>query len=290
MNARKQWLRRRKELLTASDVAAVLGVASAFRNILDVYLDKTTDEFDDSDSRIMRHGRHNEPFTADEYELEGHKIRNPGEHEIAIHPDIPWLGATLDREEYIDWLTDEGIAPDWYPLEIKQVNDPDYFFRASEWTEDPPEQYWTQVQVQAACKKKQLGILLGQFPPVTLASTTIWYEADFFERLAYPKLDQFWNYNVRKRIPPKVPDHKGALKSVKRLHRRQNGETIALNDQAKKLCEEWCNLKWDAKENEQKIKKCEARLRSMLGTATYGAFTDGSYLERDARDILRRKR
>jgi putative phage-type endonuclease len=271
MKTRKQWLKERKRFLTASDVAAVLGVATAFKNILDVYMDKTTEDVKESDSPILRYGHYMEPFTAELYaEQTGREVRDPGATEIAVHPDISWLGATLDRETLVDGR--------WIPLEIKQVNDPRYIFRAAEWAEEPPEQYWIQCQTQAACKQMDLCAITGQFPGCMLANADLEFDGEFFE-LAYPVLDEFWNYNVKKWIPPEVPDHPKALDSLKRLYPKENGWTVTLNDDALQLANDMRALRAEARENDKEAKRIEAILRGQMGKASYGALKDGTFLE-----------
>lgn len=313
MNAREQWLKRRKQFLTASDVAAVLGVESAFKNILDVYMDKTTDDVVEYDMPILRYGHRMEPLTADLFARQtGREVRDPGGTELTTHPDIPWIAATLDREVFVDG--------EWYPLEIKQVVDPSQ--ELNEWLRNPPEEYWLQCQTQMACKQRDRSFLVGQFRGrelarldvetfldlmarmdvdvnfcdqyFDLAVVEIQFDEPFFYGVARAKLQEFWTENVLARRVPEVTAHvacqRNALQSVKRVHRHRTGETIALDDNEKAVCEKWLDHKWDAGESKKKAQQCEAQLRGALGSFTYGAFSDGTYLERDTRDRLKRKR
>jgi putative phage-type endonuclease len=272
MKSRKEWLRERKQYLTASDVAAVINAPGAFRNILDVYIDKTTDEISEYDSPILKYGRYMEPFTAELYaEQTGREVRDPGATEIAVHPDIPWLGATLDREVL--------VCGRWWPLEIKQVNDPRYIFRADEWVEDLPEQYYIQCQAQAACKQTDMCSITGQFPGCVMANADMEYDAEFFE-MAYPDLDEFWNHNVKKRIPPEVPDHPKALQSTKRLYRGDSRFTVALDKESTRLADEMAKLRSESRRCDGDAKRIEAILRGMIGNANFGALNDGTFLTR----------
>ena len=93
-----------------------LGV-SEYATPLDVYMSKVHGTQPD-ETRAMRRGRVLEPFIASEYALEtGRHVTDPGATEILYHPDLPMLGATLDRVTTFDEDRDGMTGP----LEIKSV-------------------------------------------------------------------------------------------------------------------------------------------------------------------------
>ena len=113
MKTRDEWLALRRQYLTASDVAAVLGV-DPWRGPIDVYADKIGKGVDE-DRPLFKWGRDVEGAIALWYEREsGRSIEDLGATEIQVHSTIPWLAATLDRVTWRD--EDRG------PLEIKAVS------------------------------------------------------------------------------------------------------------------------------------------------------------------------
>jgi predicted phage-related endonuclease len=120
--------------------------------------------------------------------------------------------------------------------------------------------------------------ITGQFPGCVLANADLEFDGEFFE-LAYPVLDEFWNYNVKKRIPPEVPDHPKALDSLKRLYPKENSWTVTLNDNALQLANDMRALRAEARENDKEAKRIEAILRGQMGEASYGALKDGTVLQ-----------
>ena len=99
------WLWRRKKLLTASDVGAVLGL-SPFSSNADVWIDKTTDEIDIKRGFQLEFGHAIEKPVAKWWGIKtNHKVVEQGDFTNTVHPDIPWIGATIDRE----YLDDDGV-------------------------------------------------------------------------------------------------------------------------------------------------------------------------------------
>ena len=93
---RDQWLARRRELITASDVAAILGEDQR-RGPLAVWCSKTGAIEADENEAMIR-GRDFEDAIARTYHRQtGRPVGALPDYEIAIHPALPWLGATLDR-------------------------------------------------------------------------------------------------------------------------------------------------------------------------------------------------
>lgn len=263
---REEWLKRRKQMLTASDVAAVLG-ESPFRTNVDVFMDKVSDEISHYDADHLRFGRDVEGAIANMYEARtGRLVTDYGETVISTHPDIPWLGATLDRVTEIDG--DEG------PLELKHVGN---FVRQDDWVEEPPSHYQIQVQIQMACTMATVGSLAGLFPGYNLGYTDLKFSPEFIEAIM-PKLDEFWNYNVAKKIPPAAIPHKRMLYSLKKLYPADSGEVITLKDEALELATQLDAKKQLIKDATSRKDEIEAQLRELMGEATFGVLNDGTFL------------
>ncbi|CAB5237978.1 Putative phage-type endonuclease [uncultured Caudovirales phage] len=93
MEDRKDWLERRRKVLGASEVAAVLGI-SKFQTPLDVWLSKVQ-SVDAEETQAMRLGHRLQPAIAQEAaEMDGLTLMQ--EEVFSVDPGHPWAGATVD--------------------------------------------------------------------------------------------------------------------------------------------------------------------------------------------------
>ena len=266
MNTRTDWLRERKQMLTASDIAAILGEHPHKTNI-DVYIDKTTDDISQDDEDHLKFGRDVEGAIANLYETRtGNEVIDLGSTVISKHQDIDWLGATLDRKTVID-----GVE---VPLELKHVGG---FVKMQEWQDEPPTHYQIQCQIQCACERDEFASLAGMFPGYQLGQSRIEYSQDFFDAI-FPMLDEFWNHNVKRKIPPELIPHKLGLDSVKKLYPKENGETIALDDECMDIVKDLEDFKSELRSLKKSVNLTETILREKMGNATYGALPDGRFV------------
>lgn len=107
------WLEARKGLLTASDTATAMGL-NPYRKREDLFLEKTgqVDGFEGNE-RTRWGLRLQTAIAKGLSEEKGILVREIEPFTIAIHPDFPWLGATLDAE----YSRDEGKT--WWPVDLK---------------------------------------------------------------------------------------------------------------------------------------------------------------------------
>lgn len=271
MQSRDAWLKERKELLTASDVAAILG-ENPFKNNVMVYMDKISDEICQEDKDHLKFGRDVEGAIANLYESKtGYRVQDPGETRILRHPDIEWLGATLDRYTY----RLEEVDAIRVPLELKHVGG--FGVYKDDWVEDPPSYNQIQLQIQCACDKAPFGVLAGMFPGYDLGYKEIEYSESFFETI-YPVLDEFWNHNVKKKIPPALIEHSKNLESMKALYCEENGETVVIEAADFDNVIAWESLKHNRSELNSQIKDLESKIREKVGNATFARLPDGRFL------------
>lgn len=281
LDARERWLAARRELLTASDCAAVLGVDPR-RGPLAVYASKVG-QIEQEQTAWMKWGRRVEGAIADWYAEEtGRPVVDLGAHEIQRHPDVTWLGCTLDRVtagsaahpdpagNYSSHVN--GLGPRTGPLDAKAVAG----FKAAEWREDPPLHYVVQVQVQMACTGAQWGGLVALIGGIALAWRDVQRD-DAFLAAALPKLEEFW-LRVQRRDPPEADALPGTSEAIRRLWAHADGETIPLDDEALSIVTQWDAAKVVRDSAEETKEEAENRLRARLGFASYGRLPDGSVL------------
>jgi putative phage-type endonuclease len=263
---RDEWLAKRKEYLTASDVAAVLGVDPR-RGPLAVYAAKVGTTEDDFAGDWLDFGRDVEGAIANLYQKRtGRTVKDLGATTLCVHPEIPWLAATLDRvvEHNADELT---------PLELKSVQMIGVSPR--QWEQQPPVHYQVQLLIQCACIGADWGTIAGLFPGYELAHRDLDFDADLFANMV-PKLEDFWKC-VQDKTPPPIDQLPGTLDVVKRLYADEDGETVDMSCHME-LIEQWEAAKLTRNGCEKRVKKLEAQLRSVMGKATFGRLNDGTIM------------
>jgi predicted phage-related endonuclease len=273
-------------MLTASDCAAVLG-ADPHRGALSVYAAKLGVETEDS--LPMRRGRRWEAVIAEEYEEQtGRPVEDLGAYVIQRHPSIEFLGATLDRitrsttdfpAPVSEWQSDVTTHADTeprfigrtVPLQIKMA-----LGSAQHWKDGPPLGYLVQVQVEAACYGSSWAALAGLLGPGPL-EVSDHPRNDAFLQAALPKLEAFWS-RVQRRDPPPADASPGTTDAIKKLWITDDGTTVALDAEALELAEDMARMKAEQVDILSRGQKAENELRRRIGSATFGALPDGSFL------------
>jgi putative phage-type endonuclease len=258
------WLERKRELLTASEVAAVLGI-DPYNTALDVYVNKQVG-YSYEQRECFEFGHDIEEPLARMYSRRtGRQVVDLGATEIQVHPDIPWLGATLDRQV----TREDGIKG---PLELKSVAGK----RAAEWTEDSkPDHNQVQVQIQMACTSATWGALAGLVWGTDMLHEDYDYKPEFFEA-AYPYLEEFWG-RVQRHDPPPVTSPR-CLQAIKRLYSKDDGEIVVLGKEHVDLVARRDALNAEKKAMEDEKDEIDAKIRAVMGEATFGALPDGRFV------------
>lgn len=281
-DARARWLTRRRELITASDVAAILG-HDPRRGAFQVWAEKLG-LVEPEDNPWMRRGRRFEGPIAEEYAEEtGRVVYAPDPFAIAVHPDVSYLGATLDRETEGS-IANPAPAPGRAPLELKNVSG----MKAKEWRQDPPEHFLIQVQVQIACTGAQWASLAALIGGLQLAWVDI-TRHDRFIAAMLPKLERF-RWHVERRIAPEADGLPGTSAVLRALHAEEDGTTIDLGADALDLADELDRARTWKRTATSQERTAANKLKARMGAATFGSLPDGSYLalktiERDAYEV-----
>jgi putative phage-type endonuclease len=273
LSPRESWLAARRELVTASDAGAILGVDPR-RGPLAVYAEKVGG-LEVEDSAPMKWGRRLEDAIAEGYAEEtGRPVEAPPLFEITRHPSIPWLGATLDRrtqgsEKSPAPVPESGQAP----LQLKAVSE----WKRKEWDEEPPLGYQIQVQIEMACAQARWGSLCAF---VGITQPPAWSDLlpnEAFLNRAIPLLEQF-RLCVLRGTPPEADGLEGTSEAIRELWSDGNGETVPLDDEALALVKKWEGAKDSGKKAEDLKKETENKLRLRIGAASFGRLPDGSVL------------
>lgn len=269
---RMHWLNARRFTpdggfrVTASDVAAIIGWHPA-RTAMDVYTSKVTaSEIEDTVEMMM--GRMFEEPIAQLYaNLTGRVVVDPGPTTLFIHRDFLWLGATPDREIFrVGEEDSDGGA-----LEIKHAGS----YKMREWENGCP--LWVQIQnqVQMACMDLSWGAYCGVVGGNAPKYGDLSFNADFLDS-CIPDLEDFIRRCNENDPPPATKPRD--LNAVKKLFPHDSGGTVYLNESHVELADEWEQSKIDRKTAEDKQKTLEAKIRVVIGEATFAELPDDTLL------------
>jgi putative phage-type endonuclease len=273
----EQWLMLRRTLITASDVPAILN-ADPFRKEADVFLVKTG-QGSIEETEPMRWGRRMESAIADGYVAATHRHVHPEKpFEITIHPDIPWLGATLDRGVTCEgYSMDEPVHPgplgarELGALELKATSD------AARWEDAAPVHHQIQLTVQMACAGRQWGSLAAF---VALSRPVVWFDllfdAELFA-LMVPQLEIFHEYVKRREFPAQDPE-RFSSSAIRKLWPSDSGESIVLEQDALNKVNQWEALKDLESVTRSAKERAEDELRLLMKDATTAFLPDGTSL------------
>lgn len=253
-------LKRRKNYLTASDVPAVMGL-SPWKSPLQVYLDKTTDDVEDSGNEATQIGDDFEDaliFRA----ARTHKLDRVVRNQFRV-AEGGVLAATLDAV---------AIAPMWAGVEVdieaKTSGIVNPGIDLDEWGEDGtnevPERVALQVQMQMHCAQIEVAVvsaLLGRLGH----RTYILRRNPELIGMAVDYCHDWWDNHVKAGSMPKVevPSDNAALKYVRRVA----GKSVEIDPDVVEL---WRDAKAKAKAAEEEADLAEARLKLALGDAEIG--------------------
>lgn len=198
MNDRIEFLKRRKQFIGGSDVAALLGM-SHYKTALDLYFDKTSEEVNaDEISAPAYWGIQLEDIVANEYSKRtGIPIRL--EPNTILHPEYPFLGASIDR-----WAGD-------HILECKTAG----FMQGKQWGESGTDNIPTAYIFQCAwyamicnVERVDIAVLIGgnDFRIYTYNKNPA------LEEKIKEAAISFWNNHIIPRIPPEPISNTDTLK------------------------------------------------------------------------------
>lgn len=260
---REAWLDMRHTMLTASDVASILGFGrgSAFS----VYVDKITPR-----APQRKHGIDSPLFWGNELEQtiltavareSGWTYRKGGA--LLKSRAYPWLGATLDAE------VDRHDGLGWVDLEGKTSQ------MTKEWSEseqDLPTSVLIQVQSQMVVTASPVGItfalLMGARPcQIDLEPSSELHSLIITE-------SQRFMEQVRTLTPPPVDGTEATREALTRLYPLDNGSVVRLPEEAMDWSRELAEIRQQLKDMEARSDEIKNLLRRSIGSATFGVLPD----------------
>ena len=249
--SREEWLRYRKCGIGGSDVAAILGI-SKWNSAISLWLDKTNQTNEPvEENEAMQWGTIMEPI------IRNHFAEVTGKTVVEVkamlqHPEHPFMLADIDG------LTedDEGNPA---ILEIKTASE----YKRSEWENDIPSYYQTQVQhylCVTGVQKAYVAVLIG-------GNSFKVYEVDAdaeIQAMLIAVEKDFWN-RVQNMIRPEMDGSDAAKNLLDSLYHGGISEEIVMPDEAIEYVDAY--IEACAEEDNAKAKKQDAanHIKEIMG-------------------------
>lgn len=251
---RIEWLQLRKSGIGGSDASAILGFNS-YKSAFQLYIEKTSDFVEESDSEAAYWGNVLEDVVAREFaKRTGKKIRKI--NRMLRHPNNYFMTANLDRD----------VVGEKAFLECKTASE----YLKDSWNgEDVPAAYLCQLQHYLAVtgyEKAYIAVLIG-------GNKFVWKEVardDEFIELMIHHEKEFWENHVIANVPPAIDGSESASELLAKMYPQDDGSAIMLDEQSNTLIEAIESLKAEEKQLEKQRKEYENQLKMTLGEAAEG--------------------
>lgn len=269
MNAREEWLAKRKKGIGGSDAAAALG-QSRHKTAFQLFQEKLGlipgDMMVSPESvERMDFGKAIEQVIADMYAKRyGVKLRR--HNKLAQHAKFPYMLASYDRT--IDGKR-EG-------LECKNVDALSYRF--GEWGEEHSDQVPTEYLMQChhylATSGYDVWHLAACVGGNSLKVYHIERDPEMLELVEQGEAE-FWQHVERNHPPPLDYQHKSAIGLLKKMYPGTNGETVKLPPEAETMHYARLQFQEEADLMQKGADAAKARIMHMIGEASVGLLPNG---------------
>lgn len=249
--SREEWLRYRKRGIGGSDVAAILGI-SKWNSAISLWLDKTNQANEPvEENEAMQWGTIMEPI------IRNHFAEVTGKTVVEVkamlqHPEYPFMLADVDG-----LTTDDEGNP--AILEIKTASE----YKRSEWENDIPSYYQTQVQhylCVTGVQKAYVAVLIG-------GNSFKVFEVDADKEIQSMLIaveKDFWN-KVQNMVRPEMDGSDAAKNLLDSLYHGGIEEQIVMPDEAIEYVDAYVQA--CAEEDNAKAKKQDAanHIKEIMG-------------------------
>lgn len=241
-----EWLAERKNGITATDVAAILG-ASPYATPVDVYLAKQPEHQPGPATEPMRWGSIHEPSILEEYAArKGCWTMSGGG--LLQHKERPWQRASLDgwafvKEDPQPWVVEAKTSTISWDI--------------------PPEHYVAQVQWQMAVTGLDRADIACLFRGNRLETWTVDRDDDFISQ-ATEYCGAWYDKHIVAGVQPE-PDPVRDAPKLKKLYKAVEGKTVEVSHQAVVNLREALDIEREAK---NALAAAKAVLEIEMGDAT----------------------
>lgn len=236
----KEWFDARRGKLTGSNVGAALGLNpwktpdDLIRQMVREY-HGAEPEF--TGNVATEYGNLHEPLAVMEYM--GKTWLHPEETGFHVHPEHDWLGASPDA-----LIEDDGILEVKCPFGLRNKKGDELVFKDAE----DQQHYYAQMQVEMACTGRNYAHFY-QWSKHGDSLQTVEFEPEWWDQY-FPEMEAFYNrYLSELENPEHLEDKQKEINTLK----------------AKKLIDEWDNLKATIDDAEARKKEVLAELVKISG-------------------------
>jgi len=258
---RTAWLAHRRTIVTASSVAALLGLDDR-RGPLDVYAETLAPNPSPDGPMVLDDprtwGKALERAIAETAaQAYGWRLQMGGS--LLRSRRYPFLGATLDAEIQM------GASDHWMVYEGKTTS----WMRRRDWDDEagvPPDRVLCQTQTQLLVTGASLAVvfcLIGGQRPCRIDVTP---NAEFHDLIIETAEEFMGRINT---MDPPPPDWR-SRDALQRLYPQESGEAIQLSREAQEWTRELQDLASRRLESERREKEIKALIQATLGAASYG--------------------
>lgn len=259
---REVWLRARRTGVGASEAAVIVG-ESRYQSAAMLFAAKTREEPEhdaEPTPEYFAWGLLHEPTILAAYSSERYAHRPARAAGLLLRSiDHPWALATLDA-----W-TDHPEHGD-IPLELKTAE----VFKADEWSDGAPREYFWQVQQQMLVTGRPYGSIACLLGVHRLVWDDVPRDDAAIERLVRAG-ERFWKRVETGECPPGPLD----AQSLRTLYPRDDGNTIELPGTMIELDDERVALLERRRWMDKRIEELDSAFRGAIGPAKAGVLPSG---------------
>lgn len=262
------WYAARQERVSASEIAAILGLAP-YVSAFDLWWHKRTGADSQSENKSMRRGRRHEPLIIEDFKEEHPEffVEPAG---LVVSNDRPWQVCTPDGLVYEEPYAYADPDEDKQPIAVLEAKtDGDRSAWGEEGSGDIPIQYRCQVLWQM----DTLGLGVAYVP--------VWFGVEYKEfvveydetdvKLMREAAEQFLD-DVRNDRQPDIDAHHATRRRLKHLHPQLSDEIAEV---PATLIRQYQRAKRLRDAAQERMNLAENRVRNHMGTAAKGEFIDG---------------
>lgn len=261
--SREEWLEARRKVVTATDIAAILGV-HPYKSAHQVYLDKhgLLPEIDDNEP--MWWGRELESKIGDWFTQQtGNQLIKA---EFAVDPDEAIFGCTPDY-----YIEPGGI------LECKVAGEgAARNFGASE-TDEVPDHYLCQVMWQMAVTRRKEGRLAVLLPSLRMRTYTFAWDEQLIQHMRF-QARKFWHEYVKAELAPPLSGTRSDSEYINdKFKIAEPGKMIVAGYDQDEIAKELAVAIAANNTAEQEVERLKNELKSFMGDAETLETTSGKF-------------
>lgn len=255
-NPRDQWLLKRREVITGTDLAALFGVDRYKRTAMDVWLDKTGRSEQKADSGALRFGRRFERPILEEYaDAEGVALIFADSHNLMRSDKWGYIGATLDAQR----------VDDKSPVDAKNLG-----YRSPEFGPDGsdviPLAYMLQLMAQMMVTMTERAALAVLFNRYEFARFPIKFDPIVAERI-HERATLFMANYVQTDTPPPVDGSSSWTDWIGKHFRQQHKDILTATEVEHEFAVALHDTQKQSKVLEEEAEGLRNRLKLAIGEA-----------------------